>query len=268
MTVTERGAYRRRSARILALWVIALAAATALMLPFRDRLDKAHVALLLLLIPLGGSAAGGRAVGLSLATASFLVFNWFFLAPYHTLVVADPLDWLVLAAFLTTSTVAAQLLYAAQKKTRIAQARAAEIDRLRVVGAEALHAGRAEDALETVAGVIREAAHADSCELLATLDGGALRTVAAAGAARREPAVDDFQTADEVASGNVAAVEHPLGTVLLRHDRPRPDELTTLASGTMQGLLLPLSVRERVVGVLRLRAERGLQLDAERWRFV
>jgi two-component system sensor histidine kinase KdpD len=36
----------------------------------------------------------------------------------------------------------------------------------------------------------------------------------------------------------------------------------------MYGLLLPLSVRERVVGVLRLRVDRGLRLDAERWRFV
>jgi two-component system sensor histidine kinase KdpD len=105
---------RRVTLRVLAVWLLVLALGAAGMLLFRDRLDKAHVALLLLLVPLGGSAAGGRSVGLTLAAASFLVFNWFFLPPYHTLVIADPLDWLILLAFLATSAVAAQLLYAAQ----------------------------------------------------------------------------------------------------------------------------------------------------------
>jgi two-component system sensor histidine kinase KdpD len=109
------------------------------------------------------------------------VFNWFFLPPYHTLVVADPLDWLVLVAFLATSAVAAQLLYAAQEEARVARLRTAEVDRLRVVGAEALNAGRAEDALNTVAEVIRDAAQAESCELLAERDGGGVHVVAASG---------------------------------------------------------------------------------------
>ena len=101
-------------------------------------LDKAHVALLLLLAILGGSATGGRAVGLLLAAASFLIFNWFFLPPYGTLIIANPLDWLVLVAFLVTGIVAAQLLYVAQEKARSAQERADEIDRLSSLGAETL----------------------------------------------------------------------------------------------------------------------------------
>ena len=66
----------RSRLRVLALWLLVLGIGTAAMLPFRARLDKAHVALLLLLVPLGGSAAGGRSIGLGLAAASFLVFNW------------------------------------------------------------------------------------------------------------------------------------------------------------------------------------------------
>ena len=221
---------RRATLRVLALWLLALALGAAAMLPFRDRLDKAHVALLLLLVPLGGSAAGGRTVGLGLAAASFLVFNWFFLPPYHTLVIADPLDWLILLTFLATSAVAAQLLYAAQEEARVAQLRTAEVDRLRVVGAEALNAGRAEDALNTVAEVIREAAQADSCELLAARDGEGPHTVATAGIVAGDSAPD---RAD--AEGDV---------------------------------VLPLSVRGRVVGTMRLRSAHGLTLDAERSRFV
>jgi two-component system sensor histidine kinase KdpD len=228
MSGNRRG--RGATLRVLALWLLGLALGTAGMLPFRDRLDKAHVALLLLLVPLGGSAAGGRSVGLGLAAASFLVFNWFFLPPYHTLVVADPLDWLILLAFLATSAVAAQLLYAAQEEARVAQLRTAEVDRLRVVGAEALNAGRAEDALNTVAEVIREAAQADSCELLAARDGEPPHILATAG---------------------VIASEPPHGGADAEGD-----------------VVFPLSVRGRVVGTMRLRSARGLTLDAERSRFV
>lgn len=232
MTAKDAGRLRPRRAivRVLTLWVTVLVLGTAVMLPFRDHLDKAHVALLLLLVPLGASAAGGRAVGLGLAAASFLVFNWFFLPPYHTLVIAEPLDWLILLAFLVTSAVAAQLLYNAQEKARVALERTAEVDRLRIVGAEALNAGRAEDALLAVARVIRDAAQADSCELLATRDGGTTRRVAAVGIEADAPARDQTDGSGEI--------------------------------------VLPLSVRGRVVGMLRLRSERGLQLDTARARFV
>jgi two-component system sensor histidine kinase KdpD len=270
MTASDAGgdAVRRASVRVLVLGLLALAAGTVAMLSIRDHLDKAHIALLLLLIPLGGSAAGGRSVGLALAGASFLVFNWFFLPPYHTFVVADPRDWLILIAFLVTSAVAAQLLYNAQEQARVAQRRTEEVDRLRVVGAEALNAGRAEDALNTIAAMIREAAQADSCELLSFRDERALRTVAAVGVEPDTSATEELETARDVAGANVAAVEWPVVAGRLRGARPEPDELAILRSGMAQGLLLPLSVRERVVGVLRLRSVRGLRLDAEHWRFV
>ena len=83
------------------IWLHILVGATALMLSIRPRLDKAHIALAFLIVVLGGSAAGGRALGLSLAVLAFLLFNFLFLPPFHTFVIANPFDWLVLAAFLT-----------------------------------------------------------------------------------------------------------------------------------------------------------------------
>ncbi|HEY9450240.1 MAG TPA: DUF4118 domain-containing protein, partial [Gemmatimonadaceae bacterium] len=100
-------------------WLLAalvLLAATVGMFTVRASLDKAHVTLVYLLIVLGGSAIGGRALGISLAALAFLLFDYFFLPPYHTVVVANPLDWLVLFAFLATSVVAAQLLDRAQER--------------------------------------------------------------------------------------------------------------------------------------------------------
>lgn len=107
-----------------------LAIATTVLYATRDALDKAHVALVLLLVVLGGSAAGGRTVGVVLSLTSFVIFDVVFLPPYNTLVVTDPLDWLVLVAFLATGLVAAQLLARAQREAAHAQQRAAEVQRL------------------------------------------------------------------------------------------------------------------------------------------
>ena len=116
---------------------------TLAMLAVRARLNEAHVALLFLLVILGASAHVGRALGLALATAAFVLFDWFFLPPYGTLVITNPLNWLVLIVFFATSAVAAQLLYRARAEADAARARTVEIDRLAVLGAETLNAGRA-----------------------------------------------------------------------------------------------------------------------------
>ena len=111
-------------------WLAVLAAATAAMLTLRTRLGPAHVAMAYLLVVLGASARGGRALGLTLSVIAFIAFDVLFVPPFATLVVADPLDWLVLVAFLVTSAVAAQLLYRAQAGATAAR----EADTLREAG--------------------------------------------------------------------------------------------------------------------------------------
>jgi two-component system sensor histidine kinase KdpD len=91
-----------------------LAAAAAILFAFRDNLDKAHVALVFLLVVLASSASGGRVLGVAIAVVAFIIFDWFFLPPYNTLLLRNPLDWVVLVAFLITSFVAAELLYRAR----------------------------------------------------------------------------------------------------------------------------------------------------------
>ena len=100
-----------------AAWLAALVAVTAVMLPFRDRLNDAHVAIGFLLVVLGAGARSGRAIGISIAVLAFLLFDWFFVAPYDTLDVGKPLDWVVLAAFLAMSLVVTQLFEHARRET-------------------------------------------------------------------------------------------------------------------------------------------------------
>lgn len=118
--------------RRLVPWIAVLVAAVLLLLSLRARLDQVHIVLMLLLVVLGGSASGGRLVGLTVAGLSFLAFNWFFLPPYNTLAIADPLDWMVLIVYLVVALVATQLLHRAQEQTRLARERAVEIDQMAV----------------------------------------------------------------------------------------------------------------------------------------
>ncbi len=132
--------------RTWVFWWLVLGAVTAAMVAMRPSLETVHVALVLLLVVLGASSAGGRTLGLTIASAAFLTFNFFFLPPYGTLNIARTLDWLVLATFLATSFVAAQLLHRANREAAEARARSDEIARL-TDAAERAEAQRRMEAL-------------------------------------------------------------------------------------------------------------------------
>ena len=125
-------------------WLAMLALVTVVLVAVRTDLDQAHVTLIYLVVVLGGSASGGRALGIFLACASFLVIDYFLQTPYGTLAIAKGPDWLVLVAFLVTAAVATQLLARAEAGAEAARQRAVEIDALAVervrLVAEAEHA--------------------------------------------------------------------------------------------------------------------------------
>ncbi|MFI5230933.1 MAG: ATP-binding protein [Gemmatimonadales bacterium] len=254
-----------RRIRDAALWLAVLAATTAAMIPFRASLDKAHITLVLLLVVLGAGAQGGRVLGVGVGAASFLVFDWFFLSPLHTLVISNPLDWLVLIAFLVTSIVAAQLLHREQESARLAGARAEEVDRLAALGAEALAAARAEDALSAVATMIRESTHADSCDVYIAGERG-IRS-GAANPPRAEPAPAPALV-NWVAAEGAPAAETNEGTSRLGRAGMSVRDLVRAPGIELRAILLPLVVRGETVGVLRLEGDAVTGLDDSQWRFV
>ena len=154
--------------KIIGRWLLVLAVlavATGGMYVVRPSLDKAHITLVYLLIVLAASAAGGRALGLTVAALSFVCFDFFFLVPYLTLTILNPLDWLVLVAFLITSIVAAQLLHRANVTADDAVQRAVEVDRLAALGEQTLNAADAGEALRAIADVVRHSVDAEECEI-------------------------------------------------------------------------------------------------------
>lgn len=249
-------------------WVRAfavLAVVTWGMLLVRARLDKAHVALLYLLVVLAGSALGSRALGLVLAGAAFLLFNYEFLPPYGTLVISDPLDWLVLVTFLITSVVAAELLERQRRQTRLAEERRSERDQLASLGAETLNAARAEHALLAIANVIRDSVPVARCELFVRRDGDVLQPLADTDAANQahdtnargllQYVVRTGQSAIAQDDGTVHVIEHGATTVS-----------ASPSSQPARAIAMPLIARGTAVGALRISNGTPFQLSAEQAR--
>lgn len=228
------------------VWFGVLVVVTAAMAILRARLNSAHVALGYLLVVQGGSARGGRPLGLSLAAVAFLCFDVFFLPPFGTLTIQDPFNWLVLVAFLASSILSAQLLYRAQAEAHAAQQRAAEIDRLAALGAESLNVARAEDALVAIVSVIQASLGLTDCGVRSTAD----------------PELPSDSLAAVAAREGVSFAERLNG---VRIREPSAEDLT---NGTARAFVRPLRVRDRTVGVLRVGSERGLVLTSEQIRVL
>ncbi len=269
-----------------ALWIGMLAIVTTLLFLLRDSLGSslgaAHIVLAYLVLVLGASARAGRTVGMTLSVLAFGCFNFFFVRPYHTLAVAAPLDWLVLGAFLATSLIAAQLLARAQREADDARRRAAEVDRLALVGAEALNAGRADEALRAIVDVIRSSLDVARCVVHVRDATGQMTLGAESGAVA---VAHDAETAPARARApGLPDAAHLLAWVA-EHGRPaavRPDGALRFAdpgapveqaaslfdvSGA-KALMLPLRVHDRVVGVLELRHDDLMTLDTPRRRLL
>ena len=249
------------------------------MLPVRTHLDKAHIALVYLLVVLLGSSLGGRALGLTLSGLAFIVFDWSFLPPYNTLLVANPLDWLVAVAFLITSVVAAQLLAQAQRGTEQARERTAEVERLSALGAETLNAAKPEDALAAIAEVIRSSLDVDSCEVYAFRSQEREPVlVARAGSLteddRDRPALPEadgqslFSWASEHGSITVERLDGTL-RVAEEHDSGQHAHIVPWAMvEDARVITIPLRVRTGNVGALRITNERGIELAGTQREFL
>ncbi|MBC8086300.1 MAG: DUF4118 domain-containing protein [Phycisphaerae bacterium] len=285
---------------------LALIVVTGAMVLFRERLDKAHVALIYLLVVLGGSVAG-RIAGFAIGLLAFLLFNYLFLPPLYTFVVNDPLDWLVLISFLVTSIVAAELLHRQRVQTELAETRRRELDQLSTLGAETLNAARAEHALSAIARLIRTNVNAERCELFVRSGAGQqLADVAGANTRTADRRVADTGkvTASEIAYRGVAEGRGGDNSLARHYDLlPSPRDQVTMADellayvaesgraaiargdgtvhvvGTANEMpaqlaagastfAMPLTARGTTVGVLRISSERGLAISTDQFRVL
>ncbi|HKT79513.1 MAG TPA: DUF4118 domain-containing protein [Vicinamibacterales bacterium] len=134
--------------------LLALGAATGVTTLFVAGLhvrNPTTAALAFLLIVLFTAAASHLWVAIVTSIASMFLLNYFFLPPFHTLVIADPQNWVALFAFLAVSLVASRLSTIARVRQRDALQRRDELARLFDLSRDILMSTESGDAMAALA---------------------------------------------------------------------------------------------------------------------
>ena len=118
--------FQRRSVAFAAA-IAGIALVTAICAPFHEALNDTTVALAYLLVVLLVATVWGSGPALVASVVAVLCFNFFFLPPVYTLTIADPQNWVALAAFLVTAVTAGQLSELAKRRAAEAEAVRSEI---------------------------------------------------------------------------------------------------------------------------------------------
>jgi two-component system sensor histidine kinase KdpD len=113
---------------LLALGLIAVT--TAVLFAMRDLLHTSLVALLYLLVVGVSTTIWGLGPGITVALCAFLTFNYFFIQPYYTFVVHQPIDLVILLVFFIVAVVISQLVGRAKLGLAAATAREQEATQL------------------------------------------------------------------------------------------------------------------------------------------
>jgi phosphoserine phosphatase RsbU/P len=102
--------------------VLGIAVVTAICMALRSHANDTTVALAMLLVVLFVATAWGVWPAFFTSVVGMLSFNFFFLPPIYTLTIADPRNWIALAAFFITAIIAGQLSERAKRHAAEAEA--------------------------------------------------------------------------------------------------------------------------------------------------
>ena len=126
----------RRQATGYAVALLGTIALTATLLPFRDQITPLAKGFGYLVVVVVAAAAGGLGPGLVASVFGFLTFNFFFLPPYDTFVIARGEYVVVLFVFLGLSVLISALLARATERAGAAEAREEELRILQTLSAD------------------------------------------------------------------------------------------------------------------------------------
>jgi two-component system sensor histidine kinase KdpD len=130
MAYLTTGLSRRRQTVSAGAGMLLLALLTMVLDRARDDVSTATIFLLFLASVVAISAAGGPLVGISAAVLAFLLVNFFFTEPLHTLDVSDPERLAELIIFLAVSGTVATLVNTASRRRDVIEVRTAEAEQL------------------------------------------------------------------------------------------------------------------------------------------
>ena len=138
--------------------IVVLAAATGIVYALRPVAPTLSLGVVYTPAVLVVAALYGMGYGIGAAIASMLAFNFFFLAPVHTLTLADGRNWAALAVYVLSAVIASQLAAQARRRAAEARQREREAALLADTAAELLHRDAAVDEIRARAdSVLRDA---------------------------------------------------------------------------------------------------------------
>ena len=250
------------------IWLGALVVVTGALRAVRGNMEQAHVTLIYLLLVLGASASGGRRIGLTVATVAIAAIDFFFQAPYDTILVHHQLDWLVLATFYLTALVATNLLARAKREAETATQLTIEARQLAQLGARTLRHGSPAAALQAIAALVVDRFNAGRCVIRgwredAGLDATTYQAIPRTGRAF----LIDPGALTRCAANGVGLVIDAAG----RTTECGPSDLESLPNAAFEGartIVLPLELEQRTVGVLALTDDAPLRLGNAERRFL
>jgi len=158
-----RNALAEQFVRYLSATVVV---AAIVLIYFRQvHVNPTTVALTFLLGVLLISAVWGLQVSIFMSVLATLAFNYYFLPPVRALTIADPQNWVALLAFLFTAITASRLSDLARRRTRDANRRRREVERLYAFAQQLLVAGNVVELLNTIPRRVVEAFEAQESAL-------------------------------------------------------------------------------------------------------
>jgi two-component system, OmpR family, sensor histidine kinase KdpD len=147
------------------LAMAAVAATTTVLALLRSRLPLEVIALLYLLPIILAAARWGLIPSLTASLASFVAYNYFFLAPYFTFAVNDPRELLGLIVFLIIAVLVSQAMAEAHRNIALALQRENEARILYELTRALESASHLEETLEDVSWKIVDAFDVQACEI-------------------------------------------------------------------------------------------------------
>jgi two-component system sensor histidine kinase KdpD len=125
-------------------------------LPFRDTLQPLTIGFTFLVVVVAAAIVGRLGPGLVAAVVSFLTFNFFFLPPYDTFVVARGEHVVALVVFLALSVLISLLYTRAVDRADVAEAKESELQAMQELSRDLVVRGPGEETYDALLGDVVE----------------------------------------------------------------------------------------------------------------
>ncbi|HET9659337.1 MAG TPA: ATP-binding protein [Thermomicrobiales bacterium] len=243
----------RTPPRTYLLTALALAPVTLGMVVLRSHLGVVNIAMIYLLIVLLAALWAGRGPAVLSAVATFVLFDFFFLPPYHTFTITASDHVLALFVFLAVALVTSRLVARVRDRVTVAEQEKARAQLLYQLN-EGLVTGRSiDEILNTIAGHVVGVYGAHQASILTWDAGDHLDRVASAPAGAFPPLTRNEEAVALRALRSGQATGIATGRTRIMSPHGVGQQGSAVAGSREDVLYLPIDTPERKIGVLEVR---------------